>query len=224
MNAWAGFRWAFLRDVKLAFRRPADIALTLLFFIFCIGLFPLGLGYEPNLLTRIAPSVFWVAALLATVNAMPRLFDADQNDGTLDQILVSPAPLAALVAGKIAALWVTSGLMVSLISPLVALQYALPGSTIVVLFVALLIGTLALTLIGSVCAALALSARTGGTLLALITLPLFVPVLIFGAGSVEAVQSGISPEANLSLLGGLTLIALVLTLPATAAALRIAQD
>ncbi len=212
------------RDLLLAFRRRADVVTTLFFFVIVVSLFPLGVGAEPNLLRTLAPGIVWVSALLASMLALGRLFAADHADGTLEQMLLSPEPLSVIVIGKVLAHWLVSGLPLVLLSPLLAIQFDLPGDSIAVLVVSLLLGTPVLSLIGAIGAALTLGLRGGGALISLLVLPLYIPVLIFGAGAVGAEASGIGASAHLLLLGGALAAALVLTPWATSTALRIALE
>lgn len=212
------------RDLLLAFRRRADVLNTLFFFILTAALFPLAVGPEVALLRAMAPGVIWVGALLASMLALARLFAPDHADGTLEQMLLSAEPLALIVAGKIIAHWLVSGLPLLLAAPLLALQFDLAPDAIGVLLLALLLGTPALSLIGAIGAALTLGARGSGVLVALLVLPLYVPVLIFGAGAVNAHVSGLGAEAHLMLLGALLAAAAALAPWATAAALRIALE
>jgi heme exporter protein B len=176
------------------------------------------------MLAAMGPGVLWVAALLASLLSMPRLFAADHADGTLEQIALSPYPLPALVGGKILAHWLTTGLPVVLLAPLLGVQYAMDGESLLVLTTALLIGTPVLSLLGAIGAALTLGLRAGGSLLALLILPLYVPVLIFGAGAVEAMRAGLPIAGNLSLLGAGLIVAIIGAPFASAAAVRIALD
>jgi heme exporter protein B len=189
-----------------------------------VSLFPLATTPERTLLATMGPGVLWVAALLASLLSLPRLFAGDFADGTLEQIALSPYPLVALVAGKILAHWLTTGLPVALLAPLLAIQYGLEVEAVTVLAFALLIGTPILSLLGAIGAALTLGLRAGGSLLALLVLPLYVPVLIFGAGTVDAVRAGLGASANLSLLGAGLLVAAVGAPFAAATAVRIALD
>jgi heme exporter protein B len=218
------FAWALARDLRVAMRSRSELAVQLLFYVIVVTLFPLAASPERTLLAAMGPGVLWVAALLASLLSLPRLFAADQMDGTLEQIALSPWPLPALVSGKIAAHWLTTGLPVALLAPLAAAQYALSGDEIWVLCASLLVGTPILSLLGGIGAALTLGLRGGGSLLALLVLPLCVPVLIFGAGAVDAVRAGLGAGANLSLLGAGLLIAAVGAPFAAAAAVRIALD
>jgi heme exporter protein B len=212
------------RDLLLAFRRRSDVATTLFFFLIVSSLFPLGIGPEPAVLSSIAPGVLWVAALLAGMLSLTRLFAADFADGSLEQMLLSPQPLTLLVTAKVLAHWLICGLPVVLLAPLIGLQYALPNDALLVLITSLLLGTPALSLIGAIGAALTLGVRGSGLLVALLVLPLYIPVLIFGAGAVAASQHGMSAQAHLSLLAACSLLALVLAPLATAAALRISVE
>jgi heme exporter protein B len=219
-----GMAWALSRDLHLAWRNPGETLLVLAFFVLVASLFPLGVGAEPQLLQRIGTGVIWVCALLAAFLSLPAMFATDYADGSLEQMVLSPHPMPSWVTGKIVAHWIVSGLPLTLLSPLLALQYGLSGDTALVLACALAIGTPVLSLLGAACTALALGARGGGMLLALIALPLFVPVLVFGAGAAEAQASGLSPGPHLSILGA-TLILAVMALPlAVSLALRIALD
>jgi heme exporter protein B len=217
-------RWALVRDVKLALRSRNELAVQLLFYVIVVSLFPLAMTPEPTMLASMGPGVLWVAALLASLLSLPRLFAADHADGTLEQIALSPYPLAALVSGKILAHWLTTGLPVVLLAPLLGVQYAMDGESLAVLAAALLLGTPILSLLGAIGAALTLGLRAGGSLLALLILPLYVPVLIFGSGAVEAMRAGLAVGANLSLLGAGLLVAIVGAPFACAAAVRIALD
>jgi len=223
-TAWPAVRWAIARDVKLALRSRAELGVQLLFYVLVASLFPLAMSPERATLALLGPGVLWVAALLASLLSLPRLFSADYADGTLEQIALSPLPLVALVGGKIMAHWLTTGLPLVMIAPLVGLQYAMDEETLAVLAVALLIGTPILSLLGAIGAALTLGLRGSGSLLALLILPLYVPVLVFGAGAVEAVRTGLGASAHLSLLGAGLLIACVGAPFAAAAAVRIALD
>lgn len=220
----AALRTVIRRDLLVAMRSKADAANTLLFFVIVASLFPLGVGPEPALLRMIAPGVVWVAALLASMLALARLFAADYADGTLEQLALAPQPLAALVAARILAHWLVTGLPLALVAPLLGLQFDLPGAALLTLVISLLIGTPVLSLLGAVGAALTLGLRASGVLVSLIVLPLTVPVLVFGAGAVEASASGLGAEAHLSLLAAFLLITAALAPWAAAAAIRIALE
>lgn len=212
------------RDLLLAFRRRADIVTTLFFFIIVVSLFPLGVGADPGLLRTLAPGILWVSALLASMLALGRLFALDYADGTLEQMLLSSEPVSMIVIGKVVAHWLVSGLPLVLLAPVLALQFDLPAESIEVLFASLLLGTPVLSLIGAIGAALTLGVRGGGALISLLVLPLYIPVLIFGAGAVGAQASGVGASAYLLLLGGALAAAAALTPWATSAALRIALE
>jgi heme exporter protein B len=223
-GAIAGILWAARRDLRLAMRSRAELGVQLLFYVIVVALFPLASTPERNLLSTMGPGVLWVAALLASLLSLPRLFANDHADGTLEQIALSPFPLQALVSGKILAHWLTTGLPVALLAPLLGLQYALDVESLAVLVAGLLIGTPILSLLGAIGAGLTLGLRSGGSLLALLILPLYIPVLIFGAGAVDSVRAGLGATANFSLLGAGLLLALVGAPFAAAAAVRIALD
>jgi heme exporter protein B len=223
-GSWGAVRAVFQRDLRIALRRRADTGSALVFFVIVASLFPLGVGPEFALLRRMGPGVVWVAALLASMLALGRLFADDHADGTLEQMLLSPTPLALLVLAKTAAHWLASGLLLVLVSPLLALQFDLGQEAAVVLFLSLLLGTPLLSLLGAIGAALTVGLRGAGVLLSLLVLPLCVPVLIFGAGAVEASLAGLGVGAHFSLLGAMLLLALFLAPLAAAAALRIALE
>ena len=212
------------RDLLIALRRRADVLTTFFFFVIVVSLFPLGVGPEPERLRDIGPGVLWVAALLASMLALGRLFSGDFSDGTLEQLALSPEPLSLLVLGKIAGHWIATGLPLVLISPLLGLQFDLPPAALWVLAASLLIGTPVLSLLGAVGAALTLGVRGGGALTSLLVLPLYVPVLIFGAGAVTAAAFGTGYAGHLSLLGAMLMVALVVAPWAASAAVRIALE
>lgn len=218
------FRWIVWRDLMLAWRRRADVLATVFFFVIVVSLFPLSISPDPRLLMSIAPGVVWVAALLASMLSLGRVFSNDYVDGTLEQLLLTPQPLYLIVAGKVLAQWLVSELPLVLIAPLLGLQFGLSHSTLLVLTGSLLLGTPVLSLIGSIGAALTLGLRGSGVLVALLVLPLYIPVLIFGSGAVEASIAGISPVANLELLGAALVLTLVFAPWATSAALRISLE
>jgi heme exporter protein B len=212
------------RDLLLAMRHRSDVAMSVFFVVIVASLFPLGVGPEPAVLRTIASGVLWVTALLACLLSLGRLFTADYLDGVLEQTLLIPQPLAVLVVGKVFSHWVISGLPVVLLSPLLGLQFGLSGNSLGVLTLSLLLGTPTLSMIGAIGAALTLGLRGSGLLVALLVLPLFIPVLIFGAGAVTSSVAGIGSEANLSLLGACFLLSLAFAPWATAVALRIALE
>lgn len=211
-------------DLLQVLRRRSDIATPLFFFVMVASLFPLAVSPDPVVLRQLGPGVLWVAALLACMLSLARLFASDYTDGTLEHMVLSPHSLSLLTLGKIGVHWLVSGLPVVLLSPLLALQYGMPSSSVWLLAWSLLLGTPALSLVGAIGAALTLGVRGSGLLVALLVLPLYIPILIFGAGAVTASQTGMSAEANLSLLAASSLLALVLAPLATAAALRIAVE
>jgi len=220
----AALRWAVARDLRLALRSRSELGVQLLFYVIVVSLFPLASSPDRALLAALGPGVLWVAALLASLLSLPRLFAGDFADGTLEQIALSPYPLPALLAGKVAAHWLVTGLPIVVLSPLLGLQYGLEAEVASVVMLSLLVGTPVLSLLGAVGAALTLGARGGGSLLALLVLPLYVPVLIFGAGTADALRAGLSASPNLSLLTAGLLVALVGAPFAAAAAVRIALD
>ncbi|MBA3903639.1 MAG: heme exporter protein CcmB [Rhodocyclaceae bacterium] len=212
------------RDLLLAARRKSDVLTTLFFFVIVVSLFPLGIGPEMDMLRKIAPGVLWVAALLATMLSLNRLFAADYADGALEQMALSAVPLGVLVTGKVIAHWLLSGLPLTLLAPVLGLQFDLAPASLAVLVVALAIGTPVLSLIGAIGAALTLGVRGGGVLVSLLVLPLYVPVLIFGAGAVEADITGLGAAAHLSLLAAFLALAAFFGPWATTVALRIALE
>ena len=226
MSAGAGTasRALVARDLLLAARRRSDVLTTFFFFVIVVSLFPLGVGPQPEMLREIAPGVVWVAALLAAMLSLPRMFGADYTDGALEQLVLTPQPLTLLVLSKVFAHWLTTGLPLVLVAPLLGLQFGLPGDALMVLLFALLVGTPALSLIGAVGAALTLGVRGGGALTSLLVLPLYVPVLIFGAGAVSSTAAGTTAAGHLSLLGAMSLAALVFSPWATGLALRISLE
>ncbi len=217
-------RSVFVRDLRIALRRRADTLAALFFFVIVVSLFPLGVGPEPQLLRRMAAGVVWVAALLAAMLSLGRMFADDHQDGTLEQWLLAACPLPLLVGAKIAAHWLVSGLLLALMSPLLALQFDLPARAAGVLVLSLLLGTPVLSLIGAIGAALTVGVRGAGVLLSLLVLPLVVPVLIFGAGAVDASMGGQEVGGHFSLLGAMLVLALFGAPWAAAVALRIAVD
>ncbi len=212
------------RDLLLALRRKSDVATALLFLVVVASLFPLGFGAEPNLLRAIAPGVIWVCALLSSMLSLKMLFEGDHADGTLEQMLLAASPLGVLVAAKALAHWLVSGLPLVAIAPLIALQYDLQPALYGVLALSLLLGTPVLSLIGAIGAALTLGLRGGGVLLALLVLPLCVPVLIMGAGAVEMASAGLGGQGQLLLLAAMLLVAAAFAPWAVAAALRISSE
>ena len=212
------------RDLRLLLRQGSEAWLILVFFLLIASLFPLAMQPEAKVLTAIGPGVTWVAALLAVLLSMPRMFAADAQDGTLEQMLLQSEAWMPILLGKFVAHWLASGLPLSLVAPLIGLQYGLEGSSMGILVASLSIGTPILTLIGAIAAALNLSARGNGALLALLMLPICIPVLVFGAGAVEAHRSGLGAEAHLSLLGAGLILASILAPWACSTAIKIALD
>jgi heme exporter protein B len=212
------------RDLLLAVRRRSDVLTVLLFFVIVVSLFPLGVGPDPALLRTIAPGVIWVAALLASMLALPRMFASDHADGTLEQMLLGATPLGMTVAAKVLAHWLVSGLPLVLISPVLALQFDFPQEFLGILTLSLALGTPVLSLVGAIGAALTLGLRGAGALLSLLVLPLYVPVLIIGAGAAEAAASGLGGEAQLLLLAAFLVFAGALAPWAAAVALRISVE
>jgi heme exporter protein B len=223
-TAGAACRAVVARDLLIAARRRSDVLTTFFFFVIVVSLFPLGVGPQPDTLREIAPGVVWVAALLAAMLSLARMFGADYADGTLEQLVLTPQPLTLLVLSKVLAHWLTTGLPLVLMAPLLGLQFDLPGDALATMLVSLLIGTPALSLVGAVGAALTLGVRGGGALTAVLVLPLYVPVLVFGAGAVTASATGMGVSGHLSLLGAMSLAALVFAPWATALALRISLE
>lgn len=217
----AACRALLARDLRLSVRNRSELANPLLFFTVVISLFPLGLGPDPRTLAGIASGTLWVTALLAMLLSLDALFRADYEDGTLEQWLVSPQPLPLLVLTRVAGHWLVTGLPLVLLAPVLAVALHLEGSAIVTLVVSLLLGTPILSLVGSIAVALIVGLRRGGMLLSLLVLPLYVPVLIFGAGAVEASAAGLPATGQLLFLGSLLVLSLTLAPLAAAAALRI---
>ena len=209
-----------LRDMRLAVRLGGGALIGVLFFLIVVTLTPFAIGPDLALLARIGPAILWLGALLASLLALDRLIAMDHEDGSLDLILLSRVPLDLTLATKAAAHWLTTGLPLVLLSPLLALLLQMPPKAYPALIAGLALGTPILTLIGAIGAALVLGARRGGVLLSLLILPLYIPVLIFGSAGVSAALDGLDPNAHLMILGGLLLGALVLAPWASAAALR----
>lgn len=216
--------WIIKRDLLLAVRRQSDVLTTLFFFIIVVSLFPLSVGPEMNMLRTMAPGVVWVAALLASMLSLGRMFSNDYLDGTLEQMLLSPQSLSLLVLGKAFAHWLVTGVPLVLMAPVLGIQYDLPAEALLVLTSALLLGTPVLSLIGAIGAALTLGLRGGGVLVSLLVLPLYIPVLIFGSGAVEANMSGVEFSAHLSLIGAFLLVTIVFAPWAAAWSLRVSLE
>jgi heme exporter protein B len=218
------FGWLVWRDLILAWRRRADVLATLFFFIIVVSLFPLGIGPEREMLRTIAPGVVWVAALLASMLSLGRIFGNDYQDGTLEQLLLTPQPTYLIVLAKVLAHWIVSEVPLVVIAPVLGLQFGLSQNGLAIVVVSLLLGTPVLSVIGSVGAALTLGLRAANVLVALLVLPLYIPVLIFGSGAVQASVTGSSPQAWLLLLGATLIVSLVFAPWATSAALRISVE
>jgi heme exporter protein B len=217
----AAFGLLLRRDLVLAFRRRSELANPLLFFLIVVTLFPLGVGPAPQTLAEIAPGVVWVAALLAALLSLDAIFRSDFEDGSLEQLVVSPHPVAVLVLAKVIAHWLVTGLPLTLMSPLLAILMNLPGQAIPTLVATLALGTPVLSLIGAIGVALTVGLRRGGVLLSLLVLPLYIPVLIFAASAVGSAAMGLEANAQIAFIGALLSLALILAPPATAAALRV---
>jgi len=211
----------FRRDLLLAMRRRGDMANPLIFFVMVVSIFPLALGGDPRLLAAVAPGVVWVAALLAALMSMDALFREDFADGSLEQMLLSPCPHSVLVGARVLAHWLLTGLPLVLLAPLLALLLNLPTEAMPALLLSLLLGTPVLSLVGAIGVALTVGLRRGGMLLALLMLPLYIPVLIFGAGAVEYAASGQPWTAPVLFLAAILALAVTLAPPAAAAALRV---
>jgi len=209
------------REFLLSFRRKSDLANPLIFFLMVATLFPLGVSPEPGFLAQLAPGVVWVAALLATLLSMDALFRSDHEDGSLEQLLLSPRPLFVVVLAKVTAHWCMTGLALTVMAPLLAVMLFLPAEGMPGLMLSLLLGTPTLSLVGAIGAALTVGLKKGGVLISLLVLPLYIPVLIFGSSAVQAAVTGLPLGGYLALLGALLALALALAPLAIAAALRI---
>jgi heme exporter protein B len=212
------------RDLLLVMRRKSEVLTALFFFVVVTSLFPLGIGADAALLRKIAPGVLWVAALLSTLLGLQRMFATDYLDGALEQLILTPQSLVLLVAGKVTAHWLVSGLPLVLLAPIIGIQFDLDASALYVLMGSLLLGTPVLSLLGSIGAALTLGVRGGSVLMSLLILPLYIPVLIFGAGAVYANSVGLDISGHFSLLGALLILALAFVPWVSAAALKIAIE
>jgi len=212
------------RDLLLVMRRKSEVLTALFFFVVVASLFPLGIGADAALLRKIAPGVLWVAALLSTLLGLHRMFAADYQDGALEQLALAPQPMVILVTGKIIAHWIVCGLPLVLLAPLIGIQFDLDTSSLYILMLTLLLGTPVLSLLGSVGAALTLGVRGGSVLMSLLILPLYIPVLIFGAGAVYANSVGLDISGHFSLLGALLILALAFIPWVSAAAVKIAIE
>jgi heme exporter protein B len=224
MDALSALRWALARDLSIALRRRADALQILGFFVLAGAMFPLAIGPQREWLQRIGPGAIWVAALLAVLLALPRLFEADHADGTLDAMIASGQPLPALMAGKLLAAWLVSAAPLVLLSPLLAISFDLPTDILPLLMLSLLLGSPALLCIGAIASALTLGLKGGPMLVTLLCLPLYVPVLVFGAGALESDLAGLAAGAHLALLAAGMLLTALVTPFVTALALRISVE
>lgn len=218
---FSGFFAVLKRDLRLGLRRSTELANPLVFFLIVVALFPLALGADPTMLARIGPGVIWVAALLAAMLSLEGMLRSDYEDGTLEQMLLSPQPATVLVIAKVLAHWLLNGLPLILIAPLLGSLLQLDAWALMVLLVSLTLGTPVLSLVGAIGVALTVGLRRGGVLLSVLLLPLYIPVLVFGAGAVNAAMDGAVVAAQLYFLGALLALALSLAPPAAAAALRV---
>ena len=221
---WQLFLTILRRDLMLALRRKSDLAQVIFFFAVVVTLVPLGVGAETNTLRAIAPGVVWVAALLAALLSLPRMFAADFADGTLEQMLVAAEPLPVIVFAKVIAHWLVTGVPMTVFAALFGVMFDLSLDVTLVLVASLAVGTPILSFIGAIGAALTLGLRAGGVLTSLLVLPLYIPVLIFGSGAASAVAVSMSPTAHFLIVGGLTLATAALSPMAVTAALRIAEQ
>ncbi|CAH0540759.1 heme exporter protein CcmB [Vibrio marisflavi] len=212
------------RELLIAFRRQADILNPLWFFIIVITLFPLGIGPEPNLLARIAPGIVWVAALLASLLSLERLFRDDFQDGSLEQMMLTPVPVPIIAIAKVLAHWILTGLPLLIISPLLSILLSLDFNTWLAVVLTLLIGTPTLSFIGAIGVALTVGLQKGGVLLSLLVLPLYVPVLIFATSAIEAGSLGMPYSGQLAVLGAMLVGSITLTPFAIAAALKVSVN
>ncbi|GAA5193471.1 heme exporter protein CcmB [Ferrimonas gelatinilytica] len=212
------------RDLQIAFRHRGDIFNPLMFFVMVVTLFPLGIGPEPNTLTRIAPGIIWVAALLSAMLSLERLFKSDFADGSLEQMMLSPQPLALLALAKVLAHWLVTGLPLILIAPLLAVMLHLDSGAYGALMATLLVGTPTLSLIGAIGVALTVGLPKGGVLLSLLILPLYIPVLIFATGAIDAASMNLNFGGHLAILAAILIGALVVAPVAISASLRVSTN
>lgn len=220
MTLFKAFFAIIRRDLVLALRRRSEMLNPLLFFVLVITLFPLGIGAQPLLLKACAPGIIWVSALLAAMLSLDNLFRSDFDDGSLEQILLSPHPVSILILGKIIAHWLVTGLPLLIVAPLLAIFLGIPAHIVPILLLSLLLGTPVLSLIGAIGVALTVGLRRGGMILSLLVLPLYVPVLIFASNAVEMAIAGLAVTAQINILISILLLALVLTPLPTASALK----
>ena len=221
MSIASAFLALLRRDLVIAFRRRSEMVNPLLFFVLVTSLFPLGVGSQPKLLALMAPGVVWVAALLAALLSLDTIFRSDFEDGTLEQLLLSAQPVSVLVIAKVLAHWLITGLPLLLMAPLLGTFLGLPSQAVGTLVWSLLFGTPALSLIGAIGVALTVGLRKGGVILSLLVLPLYVPILIFGAGAVGNAAMGVDATAQMYIMAAFLIFSLTLSPVATAAALRV---
>ncbi|MBA1444006.1 MAG: heme exporter protein CcmB [Chromatiales bacterium] len=221
LSLTSAFTLLLKRDLVLAYRRRAELANPLLFFVLVTAMFPLGIGNDPKLIQAVGPGVIWVAALLAALLSLDTMFRSDFDDGTLEQFMLSAHPISVLVLAKILAHWMITGLPLFIAAPLLAMMLNVPTDAIPTLMLTLVLGTPVLSLIGSVGVALTVGLRRGGVILSLLVLPLYVPVLIFATDAVKTSIVGIPTSAQISFLAAMLIGSLVLAPLATAASLRI---
>ncbi|EKE80810.1 heme exporter protein CcmB [Idiomarina xiamenensis 10-D-4] len=214
----------FKRELTVAVRRKSDLINPLLFLLMVVTLFPLGVGPGPDVLARIAPGIIWITALLSSLLGLERLFRDDLQDGTLEQLCLSPCPLSLIMLSKIAAHWLLTGLPLIMLSPLLAMLLNLPTSAWLTLMLSLLLGTPLLSAIGAIGAALTAGAQRGGALLSLILIPLFIPLLIFATAAVEAAVVGMPNQGLLAILAALTVLSLTCSPLAVAAAVKVSVN
>ena len=217
----APFRAIFWRDLKIAVRHRGEMANPLLFFLMVATLIPLGVSPEPRVLAVLAPGIIWVMALLASLLSTETLFAGDYRDGSLEQMVVAPQPLWLVVIAKVAVHWLVTGLPLTLLSPLLGVMLSLPAAGFVAMVASLALGTAALSMIGAIGAALTVAIPRGGLLLSLIVMPLYLPVLIFGATCVQQAVDGLDPSGTLAILGALLAFSCMVTPFATAGALKV---
>ncbi len=215
------FSHLLIRDLRLALRARHELANPLIFFVLVVSLFPLAVTPTPELLQEMAPGVIWVSALLAVLLSLDRLFKQDYDDGSLDQLMLSPNPLVLLVLAKVLAHWLLTGLPLVLISPMLAVFMNVPADTIPIIVLSLLLGTPVLSLIGAIGVSLTVAVNRGGVLLSLIVLPLYIPILIFGANAIDVAADGLSVKGQMYFLAAVLALSLSLAPVATAVALRI---
>ncbi len=228
MNKGISFTQAFFtllqRDLKIAVRHKGDIFNPLLFFILVVTLFPLGIGPEPQVLSRVAPGIIWVAALLASMLSLERLFKADFVDGSLEQMLLSPQPLPLMVLAKVLAHWLLTGVPLILVAPLLAVLLHLESNSYGALMATLALGTPVLSLLGAIGVALTVGLRKGGVLLSLLILPLYIPVLIFATSAIDAAGLNLPYSGHLAIIGAMLVGSLILAPFAIGASLRVSTN